>query len=277
MTNNAPQTTQPPQAPSKPVVAQQALNELIDYYRQLADYHQSSVNYHQQLVEQHSFELELVEKQMANIEALLDPLKKASLSENGAVNPKQIDEPRVETISTDSTVELPITEERESTETESISESNLSNGKTTADTETAEAILSDNRESIEEETSRAESNATKAKATEKSKSSGSKSRGGKKSRSTTKKAKKPFSSRLPYSPLLEPYETISDAVAGCLQEHYPQVMSGDDILQYYYPDGLSGETKTRAYGAFSNTLSKGAGQKGWIKESIGKYRWREGI
>lgn len=66
--------------------------------------------------------------------------------------------------------------------------------------------------------------------------------------------------------MLEPYETISDAVAGCLQEHYPHVMSADDILKYYYPEGLTGETKTRAYGAFSNTLSKGAGKKAGLKK-----------
>lgn len=49
-------TRQPPQAPSTPVVAQQALNDLVNYYRELAQYHRSSVDYHRQLLEQHSQE-----------------------------------------------------------------------------------------------------------------------------------------------------------------------------------------------------------------------------
>ncbi len=304
---------QPPQAPSRPIVAQQALNELIDYYRQLANYHHSSVNYYQQLVEQHSKEIKLVEKQMASIEALLNPLAKDSQSENGAVIQKQVDETSQVASPTDSTLdtEMPEAEssaageveenladltdcDRDQIETQTTSEIGdfSGNGKTTAKSEplnvenspenvpetqasaTEQEITNRSTESKQGTT---ETKKTKVKANSKSTSSGTKATRGSKKRSKTKETRKPFSSRLPYSPLLEPYETISDAVAGCLQEHYPHVMSADDILKYYYPEGLTGETKTRAYGAFSNTLSKGAGKKGWIKESIGKYRWREGI
>ena len=64
-------------------------------------------------------------------------------------------------------------------------------------------------------------------------------------------------------------------MALCLQEYYPTVISAEDVVKYYYPEGLEGETKKRAYEAFSNCLSKGAGKKGWVRSSIGKYRWKE--
>ena len=60
-----------PQPPSMPVVSQEALKQLVDYYRQMADYHRSCVDYHQQLLEQHSHEASVVEKQLASIEAVL--------------------------------------------------------------------------------------------------------------------------------------------------------------------------------------------------------------
>ncbi len=75
-------TRQPPQAPSTPVVAQQALSELVNYYRELAQYHRSSVNYHRQLLEQHSQDAEVAEKQLASIEAILHPLTTVSVKQD---------------------------------------------------------------------------------------------------------------------------------------------------------------------------------------------------
>ncbi len=70
-----------PQPPSMPVVSQEALKQLVDYYRQMADYHRSCVDYHQQLLEQHSHEASVVEKQLASIEAVLPTFTKESLSQ----------------------------------------------------------------------------------------------------------------------------------------------------------------------------------------------------
>ncbi|MDJ0596233.1 MAG: hypothetical protein QNJ72_40685 [Pleurocapsa sp. MO_226.B13] len=90
-----------------------------------------------------------------------------------------------------------------------------------------------------------------------------------------KKSTKAFSSRLPYSEKLAARETIVDAVALCLQEYYPTVISAEELVKYYYPEGLDREASKKAYGAFSNCLSKGAGKQGWIRASIGKYRWQD--
>ena len=68
------ETMEPPPAPSTPVVGQEALRELVNYYRELAHFHLDSVDYHQKLLAQHSVEAEAAEKQLASMEALLQPL-----------------------------------------------------------------------------------------------------------------------------------------------------------------------------------------------------------
>ncbi len=52
-------------------------------------------------------------------------------------------------------------------------------------------------------------------------------------------------------------------------------LRAEDMVKYYYPEGLEGETNKRAYNAFSDWLRKGAGKRGWVKASIGKYCWQE--
>ena len=79
--------------------------------------------------------------------------------------------------------------------------------------------------------------------------------------------------RLPESEKLASHKTVVEAVAFCLQESYPQVITAEDMVKYYYPEGLEGLTKKRAYNAFSDCLRKGAGKRGWVRTSIGKYCW----
>ena len=280
MVITANQTMQPPQAPSTPVVAQQALSELVNYYRELAQYHRSSVNYHRQLLEQHSQDAEVAEKQLASIEAILHPLRTTQAPEfdSGDV----------------------------SLTTESVKQDINGTGKVTSLTDKAKDKVSEKASktlavpevtTVEPEESKAESTPTDVKKPEtkasksviqpspkknsKAKTSTSKATKTKKptkSKNTrpAKKSTKAFSSRLPYSEKLAARETIVDAVAFCLQEYYPTVINAEDLVNYYYPEGLEGETKKRAYGAFSNCLSKGAGKQGWVRSSIGKYRWKEG-
>jgi len=82
---------------------------------------------------------------------------------------------------------------------------------------------------------------------------------------------------LPHSDKLAARETIVDAVAVCLPENYTQIISAEEVVKYYYyyPEGLEGEARRKAYRAFSNSLSKGAGKQGWFRVSIGKYRWQD--
>ncbi len=198
------ETMEPSPAPSRPVVGQEALTELVNYYRELAHFHRDSVNYHQKLLTQHSVDAEAVEKQLASIEALLRPL---------------------------------ITEK----ESQSITVgSRRKQGKT-------------------------KSSSTKVAKTQKSTP--------KKKTNKRKKSTQSLSSRLPESEKLASHKTVVDAVALCLQEYYPQVITASDIVKHYYPEGLEGETKKRAYNAFSDCLRKGAGKRGWVRTSIGKYRW----
>ncbi len=272
MVITANQTMQPPQAPSTPVVAQQALSELVNYYRELAQYHRSSVNYHRQLLEQHSQDAEVAEKQLASIEAILHPLTTESVNQDA--NGKQVNGTGIITSSEDkakgtlSEVTSDTLAAREVTSVEPKPEKKVE--KTTSKVEKSKAKASKPvTQSSPKKNGKAKSGSTKASKAKKPTKN--------KNTNKTKKSTKAYSSRLPYSEKLASCETIVDAVALCLQEYYPKVINTEDLVNYYYPDGLEGETKKRAYGAFSNCLSKGAGKQGWVRASIGKYRWKDGV
>ncbi len=271
MVITANQTRQPPQTPSTPVVAQQALNELVNYYRELAQYHRSSVDYHRQLLEQHSQEAEVAEKQLASIEAILHPLTIGSVNQNA--NGKQVngtgqitslEDKAKDKVSEEASKTLAVPEV---TTVEPKPEKKVEKTATEIEKSQAKAskLVTQGSRKNSVQSKSGSSKATKAKKPTK-----------KKNTNKAKKSTKAFSSRLPYSEKLASCETIVDAVALCLQEYYPKVINAEDIVNYYYPEGLEGQTKKKAYEAFSNSLSKGAGKQGWVRASIGKYRWKEG-
>lgn len=240
--------TQPPQAPSTPVIAQQAIEELIDYYRKLAHFHRLSVEYHQELVQQHTKEVEAAQKQLANIEALLHPLA-ISDRQNGNGNG-----------STNGTAKTRV-----------ITPSEV---KSTLDKVTHEAVENASESAHQTAIKDSTSYDPKAKKTT-TEATNTKKPAKKQDTNKTKKSSKSFSSRLPLSEKLAHHETIVDAVAVCLQEYYPRVVSVKNILEYYYPDGLDKVAKKKAYASFSDCLSKGAGKQGWVKISVGNYRWKD--
>ena len=271
---------QPPQAPSTPVVAQQALTDLVNYYQELAHFHRSSVDYHQKLLQKHSVEAEAAEKQLASIEALLHPLTTESVSQefSSDANGKLVNEtviitpvePEPEKQVAKTTTDA---EKSKPEGSKSITGGSRKNNRQTKSTATKAAKT----KSTATKAAKSKSTATKAA---KTKSTATKTTKTKKStpKKNTNKAKtstKAHSSRLPYSEKLASHETVVNAVAFCLQEYYPKVITAEDVVKYYYPDGLEGDTKKRAYAAFSDCLIKGAGKRGWIKVSIGKYRWRD--
>ena len=260
-------TRQPPQAPSTPIVAQQALSELIQYYRELAAYHRSSVDYHRQLLEQHSQDAEVAEKQLASMEAILHPLTSKSVNQDA--NGKQVHGTGQITSLKDQ-VQDKVSEAP--SDTLAIPE------VTTVETEPREKPLDAKKSEAKASKSVTKTSPQKNGKLETTSSKASKTRkpAQKKKTNKTKKSPKAFSSRLPDSEKLASCQTIVDAVALCLQEYYPTVISAEDLVKYYYPEGLEGETKKKAYGAFSNCLSKGAGKQGWVRSTIGKYRWKEG-
>ena len=265
MVITANQTRQPPQAPSTPVVAKQALSELVDYYRELAQYHRSSVDYHRQLLEQHSQDAEVAEKQLASIEAILHPLTTASVNQdiNGTGQITSLEDKAQDKVSEGALKTLAVPEV---TTVEPKPEKKVEKTTTEIEKSNAKASKSVTQSSPKNsvQTKSGSSKAAKAKKPTKSKNT-----------RQAKKSTKAFSSRLPYSEKLASCETIVDAVALCLQEYYPKVINTQDIVNYYYPEGLARETRKKAYEAFSNSLSKGAGKQGWIRSSIGKYRWKD--
>ncbi|MDJ0570379.1 MAG: hypothetical protein QNJ53_15235 [Pleurocapsa sp. MO_192.B19] len=259
-------TRQPPQAPSTPVVAQQALSDLVNYYRELAQYHRSSVDYHRQLLEQHTQEAEVAEKQLASIEAILHPLTTESVKQD--INGKQANGTgkitSLEDTGAEAAKDTPVAPEVTTVEPEESKVEEITTDDKKPETKASKSVT----QSSPKKNGKLGTTSSKAAKTKKPTKN--------KNNRQTKKSTKAFSSRLPYSEKLAARETIVDAVAFCLQEYYPTVINAEDVVKYYYPEGLEGETKKRAYGAFSNCLSKGAGKQGWVRSSIGKYRWQEG-
>jgi hypothetical protein len=262
-------TRQPPQAPSTPVVAQQALNDLVNYYRELAQYHRSSVDYHRQLLEQHSQEAEVAERQLVSIEAILHPLTKNSV--NQEVNGKQVNktgkitslEDKVQDTVSEEANDIPVAPEVITVEPEKSKLEEITTDDKKPETKASKSVS----QSSPEKNSKV--NITNSKTTKTKKPTKNKNT------SQAKKSTKAFSSRLPYSEKLAARETIVDAVAFCLQEYYPTVIDAEELVKYYYPEGLDREASKKAHAAFSNCLSKGAGKQGWIRASIGKYRWKD--
>ena len=251
-----------PQPPSMPVVSQEALKQLVDYYRQMADYHRSCVDYHQQLLEQHSHEASVVEKQLASIEAVLPTLTRESLSQEitHQTNGKQtygtekitsLKDQASDTVGETASATLNIAEVTTAgSQADKTSKTSKNQPKKSA-TEADQSLAQPSSQKKAQD----KKNPPKAKKTQ--------NLTAKKNPQKSQKSTKTHSSRMPHSDKLIQRESIVDAVGFCLQEYYPKVISAKDILKYYYPEGLKGESHKKAYAAFSNCLSKGAGKQGW--------------
>ncbi len=267
-----------PQPPSMPVVSQEALKQLVDYYRQMADYHRSCVDYHQQLLEQHSHEASVVEKQLASIEAVLPTLTRESLSQEishqtngqqtyGTEKITSLKDQASDTVAETASATLNIAEvTKGGSQADKTSKNQPKKSATEADQSVAQAS-SQKKPQDEKNPPQAKRISSSAKKTQ--------NLTPKKKTQKSQKSTKTHSSRMPHSDKLIQRESIVDAVGFCLQEYYPKVISAKDILKYYYPEGLKGESHKKAYAAFSNCLSKGAGKQGWLRASLGKYRWHD--
>ena len=281
MVITANQNRQPPSAPSPPVVAQQALKELVQYYRELVDYHRSSADYHQKLLEQHTEEAEVAEKQLANIEAFLNPLQTIQAPESNSDDASPTTESVKTAMGKEEKTSPPLSVNGKQIEdTESPDSSEDKSQATDAEksqSETSTLVsqdLSKNKSKTQGRSTKA--NQTKSERGRSSKSTRQKNTSkSKKNKSKQVSSSKASSSKLPPSDKLDSGQTIVDAVAICLQEFYPKVLKAEDLVNYYYPEGLEREAKKRAQATFSNCLSKGAGKQGWIRASIGKYRWKD--
>ncbi|WP_150109183.1 hypothetical protein [Stanieria cyanosphaera] len=272
MINTVSPSMQPPQAPSPPVVAQQALSELVNYYRELARYHRSSVDYHQQLLEQHVLEAEAAEKQLASIEAILHPLQtKSSSPQTPKLVPQEISD-RANGQQVNGTGKIRLSEEKAQEKIAEKDSATLASEESKPEKKATEVEKSNSKTSqLSDRQSLKNNSKTKSSSTKTAKT---KKPTTQKNPAKTKSSTSTNSLKLPYSEKLAFYETTVNAVAVCLQEFYPQVVSAEDVIKYYYPEGLAGEDRKKAYAAFSNGLSKGAGKQGWVRTSVGKYRWK---
>jgi hypothetical protein len=69
------------------------------------------------------------------------------------------------------------------------------------------------------------------------------------------------------------YPTVIDAIAACLQEHYPKPMTIKQIADYFYPDNLSPSRRQKIHGSLGNALSAGNNQL-WRRVKLGTYIWQ---
>ncbi len=93
----------------------------------------------------------------------------------------------------------------------------------------------------------------------------------KRKRKSTKAKKSHNRTRLPPCAKIDQYETLTGAIKACLRQHYPKTMDAHEVLDWMYPEGLEGKTKTKAYQAVSDGLNKGCSRKQWQRVEIGIY------
>lgn len=72
---------------------------------------------------------------------------------------------------------------------------------------------------------------------------------------------------------LDRYATVTDAIAACLSEHYPDSMSTKQIADWFYPEELSASRRQKVHAALSKSLSDGNNQS-WRRVRVGKYIWK---
>ena len=82
-------------------------------------------------------------------------------------------------------------------------------------------------------------------------------------------------SRLPNTGKMKQFETLTAAIAACLKEHSPQKMDAHQIMDWIYPDPLAEKIRSKAYQAISDGLNKGCSRNRWQRAEIGWYFWEE--
>jgi hypothetical protein len=73
---------------------------------------------------------------------------------------------------------------------------------------------------------------------------------------------------------IDRYATVSEAIAACLSDHYPDSMTTKQIADWFYPEGLSDARRQKVHAALGKSLSDG-NNKTWRRVRMGKYIWKE--
>jgi hypothetical protein len=82
-------------------------------------------------------------------------------------------------------------------------------------------------------------------------------------------------SRLPNTGRMKEFETLTSAISTCLKEHSPKLMDAHQIMDWIYPDPLPEKIRGKAYQAISDGLNKGCSRNRWQRAEIGWYFWEE--
>lgn len=222
--------------PKAPSVAEKALAELTDYYRQLVDYHQKAA--------------ETARAKLVHLEALLEPIHEEEVihlknSSTPASLPQSQEEPILIEKSVKESLSLTVTEQPK-----------ISEEKTNRQQLSSRSVAKANQKQKTKTKSNPAQNKPK-KSSEKNGQAVS------------------DSARLPKRDKMAKFDTVVTAVSQCLQVNYPQAMNGYQILHWLYPNGLKTDEKKDAYQAISNCLVKNCGKRGWERTSIGKYIWKK--
>jgi hypothetical protein len=91
-------------------------------------------------------------------------------------------------------------------------------------------------------------------------------------KSDKSRSRKKLISRLPLNEKLDQYNTLTEAILACLQNNVPKSMSVSEILDWFYPEGLSLEEQPKAKEAIKDVIIKKCGLPGcWKRVETGRY------
>lgn len=88
---------------------------------------------------------------------------------------------------------------------------------------------------------------------------------------------KPVQRHIPDCDKLSEYGTVKKALAACLEEHSPMPLTIQQVIDWFYPQGLSEAMRKKAYGSISKSLSEGCNRLGWRRVSPGRYVWKQSV
>jgi hypothetical protein len=89
---------------------------------------------------------------------------------------------------------------------------------------------------------------------------------------TKVKTRRKLISRLPENGKVHQYPTLTDAIVACLQENAPKALTINQMLDWFYPEGMPVEDKKRARQAIRDIVMKKCGRDNcWKRVGTGIY------
>lgn len=96
--------------------------------------------------------------------------------------------------------------------------------------------------------------------------------GKKKAKTTNKTKKRPYNlSRLPDCDKIDEHGTLTATIRECLRQYAPQPLDAHQVMAWMYPKGLNEKDQAKAYQAVSDGLNKGCSRNHWQRVEVGLY------